>query len=115
MKKAAKVPGAEVPAALPEELLRRWDSKDPDWRRAGKKGAATSVGKALGCAAERAQMSGVELWDTMRGGSDYWRGGKLLSEAGGAMKSDAAVTFARDDNLCPPLHLLEAFRRRNPR
>jgi hypothetical protein len=113
-REAAEVPGTEVPAALPEDLLRLWDNKNSEWRRAGKKGAATRVGKALGRAVECSGMSGVELWDTMRGGSDYWRPGKLLSQVERALKGSAAVSYAREDNLCPPSDLLEAFRCQRP-
>jgi hypothetical protein len=112
-REANKEIGGPAPAVLPAEVLALWDRKDPQWRRAGAKGATHRVGRALHHAVGRARANGVDLWDTMRGGSDYWRPGKLLSEAGQVMDGDQ-VTFQREDALCPPADLLQTFRNSQP-
>lgn len=53
------------------------------------------------------------LYDTMRKGSDYWRPGNLLTLAAQVVRDNVphhAVSYARQDVLCPPLELLEQFR-----
>jgi len=97
----------------PAALKKRWDAAAPGWRRAPEGGSAGAVGAALAAGVlaarrERPEVGGVEVVDTMRLGSDYWRPGRLLSQA--AEAAGVAVTFWRDDDLCPPRPLLERFR-----
>lgn len=52
----------------------------------------------------------------MRNGSDYWRGGKLLSDVTGLLRADgssppAEVAYSRADEWCPGADLLERFRK----
>ncbi len=96
--------------ALPDSVARLWDRKAPDWRKAPSTGAAGTVASALKRALATSNALGLELWDTMRGGSDYWRPGKLLSDAA-AHFAEGVVSFRRLDALCPPAELLGEFRR----
>lgn len=52
-------------------------------------------------------ITGIELWDTMRTGSDYWRPGKLMSAA--TAELDVDVSFHKHDELCPDRDLLRAY------
>lgn len=97
-------------ATLPDSVARLWDREAPDWRKAPSSGAAGAVALALRRTLATTNALGLELWDTMRGGSDYWRPGKLLSEAA-AHFPEGVVSFRRHDALCPPTDLLAEFRR----
>ena len=105
--KDALTAGKTPPPDLPPELIAEWDRKMPGWRKS--KSATGDVGRALREAQVASRTKGLELWDTMRGGSDYWRPGKLLSDA--AEVASVRVEYARLDELCPPKALLVEFRR----
>lgn len=96
-------------ASMPESLAEFWDVEAPGWRKAPPAGAAGAVANSLRRARTISKAEGIELWDTMRGGSDYWRPGKLLSDAAG-MLAEGVVTFRRHEALCPPRLLLDRFR-----
>ena len=75
------------------------------------------LGRSLRCLTQVSGANGIHLVDTMRGGSDYWRPGKLLSDGVQEMRqgvidgSPAPVSYGRFDELCPSLQLLERFRK----
>jgi len=96
---------------LPERLEDELDEKyGPSWRRPGD--AVGCVVSALEFAAGAARLGGALLIDTMRGGSDYWRPGKLLTDVAACLREGGLdVSYAREDALCPGTELLNRFRR----
>ena len=99
-----------VPRQSP--LDRTWtEAYGGDWART--EDATGKLGRGLTQAANLAEASGVVLYDTMRKGSDYWRPGNLLTLAAQVVRDNVphhAVSYARQDVLCPPPELLEQFR-----
>lgn len=96
----------DLPASLRERCERKYGRS---WSRAG--GAAARVGAAIARAVESVGLRGALLVDTMRGGSDYWRPGKLLGQAADEVRAAGLeVEWARDDRLCPAASLLRRFR-----
>jgi hypothetical protein len=102
----------------PPPLVPRGSPLDVLWSRGiGPRWASTDdatgrLGRELAQAAQLAGVSGLILWDTMRNGSDYWRPGNLLTKAADqacASRSGLVVSYAREDELCPPPALLDAF------
>lgn len=59
--------------AGPANVAATWDVAFPGWR--AKRGAQGRLAATILRAVRRADLSGVELWDTMREGSGYWRPG----------------------------------------
>jgi len=92
---------------VPTDLKEYWDRKiGPAWRN--KKDATGKLAHALRDAIKASNLQGADLWDTMRNGSDYWRPGRLLSQAA-VLLSPSEISYARDDALCPPQALLAEF------
>jgi hypothetical protein len=86
---------------------RVWNTSQP---------ATTLLARSLASLLQYTGATGIELVDTMRKGSDYWRPGNLLSEAVRSMESNAQlesnrVSFGRFDALCPSALLLQEFQR----
>ena len=100
--------------------LRNW-AKTPDKRAftkavvsgevytdCGRQKATERLGQTLAGALEaHPQINGIDLWDTMSNGSDYWRPGKLLSDA--VRNLDTDVAYRKHDDLCPDQELLKEF------
>lgn len=105
----ARKQGRPVPPDVPLAVIDTWTHKIPHWKTAGSKTAAENVGRALEAAMLASGARGLDLWDTMRRGSDYWRPGALLSDAL-AFTRQGTVEFFREEGLCPPATLLDAFR-----
>jgi hypothetical protein len=103
--RAARKQGIRPLPDLPDSLLAHWDREVPGWRKGT--GAAKDAGGAFRQAVAVSHARGLELWDTMRVGSDYWRPGKLLTQA--VELAAVPVEYARLDVLCPPASLLEEF------
>lgn len=75
-------------------------------------GAVGAVARVLQTACARAGgwVEGVDLVDTMRGGSGYWRPGKLLHQVADRLRAQGLeVGYAREDAWCPRPAVLEAF------
>lgn len=81
-------------------------------RKVPKKVSATQqLADTLSKAIDMEGLTGTDLWDTMRKGSDYWRPGKLLSDVAAHLEKKAlTVSYYREDSLCPPKDLLAEFR-----
>jgi hypothetical protein len=97
---------------VPAELGAHWDERfGRAWKN--KKDATERLARSLAVTAEQAQAKGIVLWDTMWQGSDYWRPGNLLTKTADhlrRLRPGCDVAYAREDALCPPAELLEAFR-----
>ena len=99
---------------LPPEVISRWNTEYGSygaWRRPGP--VRERVAVALANVLRATGLLGAILWDTMRKGSDYWRPGAHLSDVAILLREnhpDLDVSYARDDAMCPPAHLLESFR-----
>lgn len=108
-----------IPARIRDRLEQAHGRRG--WRGATV-GATNQVGAVLAKALtalseEPAAFIGVSLIDTMRGGSDYWRPGNLLSAAADTLRElrpSAVVEYLRYDELCPPRELLDRFRASRP-
>jgi hypothetical protein len=95
---------------VPADLAAEWDRDLPrNWR--SKKNPKERLARSLCDAAGMSGLGGVELWDTMRRGSDYWRPGKLLTDVADLMRGMGVddIGYRREDALCPPTKLLHAF------
>jgi hypothetical protein len=82
----------------------------PAWK--DDKEAKPKLAASLADTMKQAGVGGLVLWDTMRNGSDYWRPGNLLTEAVDLVRQfdpSAAISYAREDGLCPPASLLDRF------
>jgi len=100
-----------VPAAIMESWDQHFGSRKA-WKQGSR--AVEALSETLHKAAVEAGFRSLTLWDTMRTGSDFWRPGKLLSEAASLMVSQhpaIAVNFLKLDDLCPSIALLDEFRR----
>jgi len=75
----------------------------------GREKATERLGRTLAEGLAGRGLAGVDLWDTMRTGSDYWRPGGLLTQAAASRGLD--VRYLRRDDLCPEPELLARFRR----
>lgn len=108
-RKKAQEKSEEPPPEIPAATIDFWETVVPNWK-SPQEGAVESVTLALKRALEISGASAIELWDTMRGGSDYWRGGKLLSKAVEPLGTCAA-SFGRLEELCPTEELLGRLRK----
>jgi hypothetical protein len=105
--KARKVP-------FPEQVARDWDQRfgtRSAWAKTDQ--ACARLGAALAGTLQLAGCTAVELWDTMRNGSDAWRPGGFVTRAVGDLHSQrpgTRVTYLRHDELCPSSGLLQEFR-----
>ena len=99
---------------LTQEQMANWDAKfgnRPAWRDA--KDSVGRLAETLRKAAVSARCKSVTLWDTMRRGSDYWRPGKLLTDAANQLAASEVpvdVDYHRREDLCPPVKLLDKFK-----
>lgn len=107
-RKKARDKGQVEPAEIPAAIFTAWDRACPGWA-SPKAGAAEGAGDALARGLAVSGASSIELWDTMRSGSDYWRPGALLSQAVAPLGASRA-SFGRLEELCPPAELLEKLR-----
>lgn len=99
---------------IPEQLKVEWDQKFGKRKAWADKDTKRKLAKSLVLALQQANLSGITLWDTMRKGCDYWRPGKLITETVGFMresKTELEVFYAREDSFCPPVELLDTFRK----
>lgn len=97
-------------AGLPLDIVETWNRRIPGWKKTDD--ACDRLAAALHKTLLLAGTNELELWDTMRKGSDYWRPGNLLTQAVTQLKrlNDAAsVTYVRRDELCPSKPLLDQF------
>ncbi|WP_295398873.1 hypothetical protein [uncultured Thiocystis sp.] len=96
---------------VPPHLAEQWDQEfgRAQWRST--QNAKPKLATSLEMAIDLSGMKGAVFWDTMRTGSDYWRPGKLLTEAVGLLPDRYAgrVAYAREDGFCPPRELLSEF------
>lgn len=93
---------------LPESLRRACEQKyGSKW--VSSTAAVKSVAAAVAAGVEASGLGGAVLIDTMRGGSDYWRPGKLLTDVADSLPN-LEVGYAREDALCPGRKLLSRFR-----
>lgn len=96
------------------ELLDKHYGARKAWKTPAK--ATELLGKSLLSISRLAESKGIQLFDTIRSGSDYWRPGKLLTDSVEAMKNlserqfDVSVGYGRLDELCPSSDLLREFR-----
>jgi hypothetical protein len=72
------------------------------------------LGRSLAGLQHASGAKGLQLMDTMRNGSDYWRPGNLLSAAVEVARATrpekiGTISFARYEELCPSLKLLASF------
>lgn len=99
---------------IPDELKTTWDKEFGERKSwANKNEPKQKLAKSLLLALKEANLTSLTLWDTMRTGSDYWRPGKLLTDTVEYMRQsnqDIEVSYAREDNFCPPIDLLTKFR-----
>jgi len=94
----------ELKALLPRQAWSRCPPPD-----LGAVGAVARV-LATACASVGDWVEGVDLVDTMRGGSGYWRPGKLLLQVADQLREQGlSVGYARDDAWCPPPAILNGF------
>lgn len=96
---------------IPSNIRQQWNTEFSGLGWANKLDSRFKLAHSLEKAICIANMDGAVLWDTMRSGSDYWRPGKLLSEAIEMLSEDyrQKITFSREDALCPPRNLLTKF------
>lgn len=100
----------------PAELRAKWDEAIPGWRKLGEGQSISFVAEGLEKAVHMSGLKGVDLRDTMRKGCDYWRPGKYLREVAEILtERGIEVFFSKEDELCPTLELLDAFRAKKPK
>jgi hypothetical protein len=103
------IAGDKKTAEASPDVFREWDTNfGKQWR--DKSEPIRRLASTLATTVGQANASGLVLWDTMRKGSNAWRPGAYLTDAADQLRRimhGCAVSYAREDALCPPRDLLE--------